>query len=181
MRSFFPVSSLPSSKSAVPPQLTLLMIQKLCKQRDAEYLSFSPIIQNINPSRLLNQPESYYLFGILTIQPHFYEAYPSPLPLYQGISLCCLTADMYMNNHKGFFCCFFLSESQPLFKRYANNMQPPSSFTITVVLLFDLHFIYLGLFFHLIIVGASFTFKILLSDQTHTLLMIVTPQLYAYI
>lgn len=39
-------------------------------------------------------------------------------------------------------------------------MQPPSSFTITIFLLFDLSFEYLGIFFYITIVGPSFTLKL---------------------
>lgn len=39
-------------------------------------------------------------------------------------------------------------------------MQPPSSLTNTVFLLFDLHFIHLGTFFYVMIVGPSFTLKL---------------------
>lgn len=39
-------------------------------------------------------------------------------------------------------------------------MQPPSSFTITIFLLFDLSFEYLGIFFYIMIVGSSFTLKL---------------------
>lgn len=57
-------------------------------------------------------------------------------PLYQGISLGCLIADVYMNSRK-VSCSFFIGRQ---FRRHAHNMQPPSSLTLTTVLLpFDLH------------------------------------------
>lgn len=51
--------------------------------------------------------------------------------------------------------------------RYTSNMQPPSSFTITVFLLFDLHFVYLDKFFYVMIVVPSFTLRLHTSKSSN--------------